>query len=70
MANQRKHNRRPASVWLDTETMQKLRELAEEKQREVGAYPIVTRSDAIRMVLEEHLDTYVKNLRRNNDPRK
>lgn len=63
MANQRRPGAKPISAWVDEDTLKKIDELVRERSKQVGKYPTVHRSDVVKMVLEDHLDTYLKNIK-------
>lgn len=63
MANQRRPGAKTVSAWVDEDTLKKIDELVRERSKQVGKYPTVHRSDVVKMVLEDHLDTYLKNMK-------
>lgn len=65
--SKRRENLRALGAWVDKELLDKVDALVQQKQAAIGRYTTVNRSDVVRMVLEEHLDTYLKE--NTNEPR-
>jgi len=67
MANKRRAGAKPVSAWVDQDMLKKIDALVKARADQVGKYPTVHRSDVVKMVLEDHLDTYLQNMK--NQPK-
>ncbi len=67
MANKRRTGAKTVSAWVDQDMLRKIDALVKARADEVGKYPKVHRSDVVKMVLEDHLDTYLQNMK--NQPK-
>jgi hypothetical protein len=63
MGNKRNPSKKQVAAWVDETLSAKLDELVKLKQDEQGKHFPYHRSDAVKMVLEEHLDTYIAKLK-------